>query len=207
MTTTTIIVVVRCRLSLWSPIICRHWCAPYGCHVADAMWPLHLVRRKNGERGAHTHLNGDDVARPLMCQVFVCRPSLSVATLLTATWFLLLTLKQKGRGIMLLTSMNSDNGARPLTCPVVFNIYCRNGVHDGVMWQYLVWVTAAWWVLSVERGMGVADLLAALAPPSSHPSSFVMVAAAHGIDGVHHHHQTSWHVRKGLLTCHVVTAM
>jgi hypothetical protein len=73
----------------------------------------------------------------------------------------------------------------------------------------VVWATAASWVASVEKGNGgggVAHLLPALAPPSlsNHRRSlFVIVDAA---DGMCRYPQTSWHVRKVPLTCHVVTA-
>jgi hypothetical protein len=77
----------------------------------------------------------------------------------------------------------------------------------------VVWATAASWVLSVEKrnGGGVADLLAAPAPPSlsnDHGLLFVVViTAADGGNGMRRYRQTSWHVRKVPLMCHVVTAM
>jgi hypothetical protein len=67
----------------------------------------------------------------------------------------------------------------------------------------VVWATAASWVLSVEKGNGggggVADLLAVLA----HFPTIIVAAA----DSACRYRQTSWHVRKVPLTCHVITMM
>ncbi|KIK04514.1 hypothetical protein K443DRAFT_675971 [Laccaria amethystina LaAM-08-1] len=74
-------------------------------------------------------------------------------------------------------------------------MWCRNGVRGGVM---CVWC-------------GRRQLLAAPAPPSlsnDHGLLFVVViAAADGGNSMCRYRQTSWHVRKVPLTCHVVTAM
>jgi hypothetical protein len=45
-TMTMIIVVVLRHVSLWSLVVCCHWFALYECYVANAMWPLNLVRKK-----------------------------------------------------------------------------------------------------------------------------------------------------------------
>jgi len=63
-------------------------------------------------------------------------------------------------------------------------------------------------VLSVDRGFGglLTFWLHSLLP--HFPAIvIIVVAAADSIDGVHHYHQTSWHVQKVLLTCHIVTVM
>jgi len=75
------------------------------------------------------------------------------------------------------------------------------------MWQWLVWAMGAV-VLSVDRGFGgLLTFWLHLLLPHFPAIVIVMVAAVDSIDGMHHYRQTSWHIWKVLLTCHVVTVL